>query len=150
MAQAAIDLPDPLNNSGPVGPGVDDLLAQLAGEEIDRLLAEADVERPASPAVMLVPHTATSPATEPIPADTHSSTGALAPSAADPAQLQTQPEPSSSPTPIAEADVEELDARVAQELNSLFTDLDSDNPSSAARQPAAPGRLISLRLSPPF
>ena len=38
MAQAAIDLPDPLNNSGPVGPGVDDLLAQLAGEEIDRLL----------------------------------------------------------------------------------------------------------------
>src|SRR5438874_12847630 len=55
MAQAAIDLPDPLNNSGPVGPGVDDLLAQLAGEEIDRLLAEADVERPARAVEVIVP-----------------------------------------------------------------------------------------------
>jgi len=34
-----IDLPDPLHNDAPAaGPGVDDLLAQLAGEEIDRLL----------------------------------------------------------------------------------------------------------------
>src|SRR5438477_12040504 len=55
MAQASIDLPDPLNNSGPVGPGVDDLLAQLAGEEIDRLLAEADVERPARAVEVIVP-----------------------------------------------------------------------------------------------
>src|SRR6185436_14775033 len=59
MGQVAIDLPDPLHNSPPApGPGVDDLLAQLAGEEIDRLLAEADVERPAKSAatsVILLP-----------------------------------------------------------------------------------------------
>ena len=36
MGQVAIDLPDPLHNSDPApGPSADDLLAQLAGEEID-------------------------------------------------------------------------------------------------------------------
>ena len=48
-----VDLPDPLHNDAPAaGPGVDDLLAQLAGEEIDRLLAEADIERPAPPTLL--------------------------------------------------------------------------------------------------
>jgi hypothetical protein len=41
----SIDLPDPLESasSQPLG-NADDLLAQLAGEEVDRLLAEADEE----------------------------------------------------------------------------------------------------------
>jgi hypothetical protein len=40
----SIDLPDPLEfASQPLG-NADDLLAQLAGEEVDRLLAEADAE----------------------------------------------------------------------------------------------------------
>ena len=40
----SIDLPDPLESaSTPLG-NADDLLAQLAGEEVDRLLAEADAE----------------------------------------------------------------------------------------------------------
>ena len=40
----SIDLPDPLESaSRPLG-NADDLLAQLAGEEVDRLLAEADAE----------------------------------------------------------------------------------------------------------
>lgn len=45
MGQAAVDLPDP-KDAAPAGGGevgansADDLLAQLAGEEIDRLLAE--------------------------------------------------------------------------------------------------------------
>jgi hypothetical protein len=44
MGQAAVDLPDPLNSSPPAdsNAGADDLLAQLAGDEIDRLLAESD------------------------------------------------------------------------------------------------------------
>src|SRR5690348_6285231 len=47
MGKATADLPDPLTASeGPGNAGTDDLLAQLAGEEIDRLLAEAQVERP--------------------------------------------------------------------------------------------------------
>jgi hypothetical protein len=65
MGQATVDLPDPLKAAAaekPAAPGVaapaqqpspasaDDLLAQLAGEEIDRLLAEAGAERPSRPA----------------------------------------------------------------------------------------------------
>jgi len=47
MGQATVDLPDPLEPAlAPATPaGADDLLAQLAGDEIDRLLAEAEVEQ---------------------------------------------------------------------------------------------------------
>ena len=70
MGQAGVDLPDPLDTRpspgrhGPVAgagapadfadpgslddAGADDLLSQLAGEEIDRLLAAADVESESS------------------------------------------------------------------------------------------------------
>lgn len=45
MASPAVDLPDPLQASpAEAAQNADDLLAQLAGDEIDRLLAEADVE----------------------------------------------------------------------------------------------------------
>jgi hypothetical protein len=42
MGQATLDLPDPLEQPPESAAGTDDLLAQLAGEEIDRLLAETD------------------------------------------------------------------------------------------------------------
>src|SRR3954454_2232135 len=43
MAQTAVDLPDPLESKGEHAlNNADDLLAQLAGEEVDRLLSEAD------------------------------------------------------------------------------------------------------------
>ena len=43
MGQAAVDLPDPLDVPPAASlSGTDDLLAQLAGDEIDRLLAEAN------------------------------------------------------------------------------------------------------------
>lgn len=46
MGQATVDLPDPLEPQAPSAASTDELLAQLAGEEIDRLLAEADSELP--------------------------------------------------------------------------------------------------------
>ena len=46
MGQAMVDLPDPLETPAASGLGADDLLAQMAGEEIDRLLAEAEAETP--------------------------------------------------------------------------------------------------------
>jgi hypothetical protein len=134
-----IDLPDPLNNAAPAAsPGVDDLLAQLAGEEIDRLLAEADVERPVQPAVTIIPPGAISVASE-APVEVHADAPkeGLAPSAADPEQLAAAPEPSKPPSPIRETDVEELDARVAKELNNLFTELDTEKPSAVAQPVAA-------------
>jgi hypothetical protein len=49
MGQAAVDLPDPAQQADlDALPSADDLLAKMAGEEIDRLLAEADVEPPKS------------------------------------------------------------------------------------------------------
>src|SRR6187551_2698151 len=43
MGQASVDLPDSLEMPPAAAlAGTDDLLAQLAGDEIDRLLAEAD------------------------------------------------------------------------------------------------------------
>ena len=46
MGQATLDLPDPLEPAAAPASheGADDLLAQLAGDEIDRLLAEAEVD----------------------------------------------------------------------------------------------------------
>lgn len=56
MGQAAVDLPDPLNPpAAPSAASTDDLLAQLAGEEIDRMLAEADAPAPQKPAAAPVP-----------------------------------------------------------------------------------------------
>ena len=51
MGQAAVDLPDPLEaeQASAAPGGVDDLLAQLAGDEIDRLLAEADEDAGGAP-----------------------------------------------------------------------------------------------------
>ena len=46
MSQAAKNLPDPLQAAtAESGPNADDILSQLAGEEIDRLLAEAESPR---------------------------------------------------------------------------------------------------------
>ncbi len=44
MGQAAVDLPDPLQAPPTSATSADDLLSQLAGDEIDRLLTESDVE----------------------------------------------------------------------------------------------------------
>lgn len=46
MGKANAPLPDPLSSPTPSTAGADDLLSQLAGDEIDRLLAEADVDAP--------------------------------------------------------------------------------------------------------
>jgi hypothetical protein len=80
---SAIDLPDPLEHAdGPddspdaASGGVDDLLAQMAGEEIDRLLADADASR---------------------------ETSALSPTVEKPAPAAPQPPPQRQSTPVARA-----------------------------------------------
>lgn len=72
-----------------------------------------------------------------------------APSSSDPHtaaeaanEPHVEPEPQlAPPTPIAEADVEELDARISQELDSLFTELNSDSPPPAAAAQPAPAAV---------
>src|SRR5438067_37356 len=50
MGQAAVELPDPLTKTPAPATSADDLLSQLAGEEIDRLLKEAEVDPAPTPA----------------------------------------------------------------------------------------------------
>lgn len=58
MGQAAVDLPDTPAPPTASAASTDDLLAQMAGEEIDRLLAEAGGEvPPPAPAAQTVPST---------------------------------------------------------------------------------------------
>ena len=65
MGRAAVDLPDSLSPPPASAASTDDLLAQMAGEEIDRLLAEQDGEQPAKPAPAApAPHGIPSTATE--------------------------------------------------------------------------------------
>lgn len=87
MGQATVDLPDPLAPQSPNAASTDELLAQLAGEEIDRLLAEADSElagdaKPSSAAVSTAPAAVVS-----TPAAEKSPTGAASPPATLSAEL---------------------------------------------------------------
>ena len=111
MGKAAVDLPDPLQASPDVGKpltSTDDLLAQLAGDEIDRLLAEVDDTPAASPAVLPA---APTPAPGPAAAHPHAvATPASAPHHADP--IIDEAEAAS----VLERDAADLTA----ELDALF------------------------------
>jgi hypothetical protein len=68
MGRATVDLPESTENAKDATTtiaGADDLLAQLAGDEIDRLLAESDVERETKPAE--VPRAPSASPTDPEP-----------------------------------------------------------------------------------
>jgi hypothetical protein len=145
MGRAAPDLPDPLENaeSAPTG-GADDLLSQLAGDEIDRLLAEADVEAAPLPEAADAPAAAPAAASDtaepaPVAADAPVTTGASAPAAAPALESQLDelfnslnepppaaptevaaeavvtPAPVATPAPTA-TDLDEQLAKLANEL----------------------------------
>jgi hypothetical protein len=130
MGQATIDLPDPSEIPAAPQSSADDLLSQLAGEEIDRLLAEAEVEK--SAAAPVTPQTSEIPIVEARVAATSEPTlptqteAPIIPTAANPAvtpasqpQLEDQiqslldeatakaaaPEPSPQPSPAEAAAV---------------------------------------------
>jgi hypothetical protein len=119
MGQASVDLPDPLEMSQASGlAGTDDLLAQLAGDEIDRLLAEAQEESAPPPAA--APPTAvaaTSPAAAPVAAQT---------------SAPSTPAAQSATTPASAAD--ELDALLTQ-INA--GDLTASRPMETQAPPVA-------------
>ena len=141
MGQSVADLPDPLDQIAPepltatTPAGVDDLLAQMAGDEVDRLLAEAEIPRESptdpveTPAVTIPapivpeaiaeaspPHTPEDPK---IPADDLES----ATSTAERSGLEMPAEPVAAEVPaFSEAETgvhEELDARLPWYLKPL-------------------------------
>ena len=77
MGQATADLPDPLAASSSGSTSTDDLLAQLAGEEIERLLAETDAPPESHPPAAPAPAVASQPATTALPAASSSTPSAL-------------------------------------------------------------------------
>jgi len=116
MGQATVDLPDPLNppTAAPNISAADDLLSQLAGDEIDRLLADAD-GGPAMP-----------PPSAPPALDKRPGPAAVDPTAAIDelfAELQAAPVGAAKPAPV------EAPATVVAE---------SAPPSPVAEAPAEP------------
>jgi len=136
MGQAAAapntlpDPNDPVNGPAPAAAAsADDLLAQLAGEEIDRLLAEADEERPApvapDPAPMIAPTIA------PAPAPTAEPTAKVAATSIDTVEAMgdqldallkeiESPEPALTEAPAAMTTIGQLGATTNNEVNALL------------------------------
>ena len=144
MGKATLDLPDPLQSPPPGSPtSTDDLLAQLAGEEIDRLLSEADsAEAPAAAPAAPTASRAPVPSNEPTP-DAPAGNGAVNIDAGAPAP----PEP---------------EADVAAELDELFNTavakdkadeeaaaaLQAADASGVARQAGAGAEVVAAETSP--
>lgn len=174
MGKTLVDLPDPENMSSPPGDNADDLLSQMAGAEIDRLLAEADVDSdpepsaapistpfdaaplPAAPTPPAAP-----PAAAPAPPPAESSVPVREPA---PAQKAPDIDPPSPADEILDsfvtADISPDDADLAPGSNAI-TDIAgdgsdiidktiSDSPRSAPEpvMPAAPMRAEPTRPEP--
>jgi hypothetical protein len=115
MAQSAVDLPDPLHKP-PLGanPSEDELLSQLAGDEIDRLLTEAGTEK-VSAETAEPPTLAAAPAAQ----------------AADDEPLKDMPAAHKLVDPVS-------DPELAQQLDDVLghTQVQSDAAASAAAEEA--------------
>jgi hypothetical protein len=124
MGQATVDLPDPMQSpAAPATAGTDDLLAQLAGDEIERLLAETETERPgAAPS-----------AAAPVDAAAASRTAreAIAP---EPLPASPAAAVNASGSPIAP----DAKANLTTQLDELFESLNGAAPAPAASAAAAP------------
>lgn len=153
MGKAALDLPEPVEapSAAPQSAGTDDLLAQLAGQEIDRLLADADVPREGASA-QASPEPNPASKTETPTADSKPATvqSAPAPIEAPSAPVQPtrsrlssrEPETPAAPTPAPPAPVEppksllpNLDApRAEQAIGDILGTLDPEL-EKATREP---------------
>ena len=104
MGKAQIDLPDPLEQPHLDEESADELLAQLAGEEIDRLLRENDIER--IPAVLVNPPDETA-LRQPKPFAPRTPAPPPPPAPARPAAPANDP-------PLTLADIDEQGAKAAE------------------------------------
>ena len=109
MTQPPLDLPDPLHPPATGAPaGTDDLLSQMAGDEINRLLAQSDGDLPAAPPAARTPTTAAAAAATP-------------PAAPDPAAAGALDVVGSAPAPTTGGPAGPLsDAMISQELDQVF------------------------------
>jgi hypothetical protein len=126
MGQATLDLPDPLEKPSPAPTtSADDLLAQLAGDEIDRLLADADNGK--SPTAV-PPPPPVAESLEPAPTP---------PPVADTAVTQTVAATPAAATPATEAAA----TAVATQAEAPAPEQDEVETSSSERTELAAGEL---------
>lgn len=144
MGKAPVDLPDPLEQpSSPPGAGADDLLSQLAGDEIDRLLAEAE-RAPGGPEMRR--DAAAEPEEDELEADEET---VVAQSAEKPDLLDESP--AAVAMPAAEAVMDEIvdtAADVSNQLDELIAQLD-DKPAEQTKTIAAEESNVSAAALPP-
>ncbi len=131
MGQAVVDLPDPLQNPKPA-PSADDMLAQLASDEIDRLLADSDdgKEAPSSP-----------PPVSELPT----------PKSDAPAAASIPPTPTPPPAQVEVAAVQPPaveDRSAADDLAERKALIDAASATPPAAAPAEPIQLMELRIPP--
>jgi hypothetical protein len=153
MGKAALDLPEPVETTpaAPENAGTDDLLAQLAGQEIDRLLADADVPREGAAAPASAESTPAAKAETPAADPTASKIPAapapiqVAPAPAQPGRSRLssrEPETPPAPTPVPVSPAEppksllpNLDApRAEQAIGDIIGTLDPEL-EEATREP---------------
>jgi hypothetical protein len=134
MGQVGVDLPDPLESlpqgasasaaaaaSATGRTATDELLAQLAGDEIDRLLAEADRGAPRAAMAPFHVGPSTKPEVEP---EAEDAPAPFSPDAPAPAVVESKPS--------------EVDMEVTAELDALFSAaVEKDNADAAAQMSAA-------------
>ena len=137
MGRAVVDLPNPLDLPPPATmSGTDDLLAQLAGDEIDRLLAEADAERPDAPAAAAARVSAAPPGVAVVSPASASEAAAerdgpdagVAAAISGPAGASATP-----PAPVTDA---------SDDLDSLLNELNQAGSTSPDPAPASPADAV--------
>jgi hypothetical protein len=132
MGKVIDDLPDPQTSpASGAAQSADELLAQLASSEVDRLLAEAELERPVKPGAPPASASALALGMPPEP------DLAMITRAGDPPVDATGADAS------AEA-LEQVDAETARQLGKLFDELQPGGPD-----PAAPPALHQQQTPPP-
>lgn len=136
MGQATADLPNSEENVPTPIAGADDLLSQLAGEEIDRMLAEADV-RPDS----AVAEAAPIPAIPTIPDEKPPAHPAM-PAAATNIDLPP------APAPAATATTEEPPPSLDAQVDELFKELDQKEAQQKAVAPKPEEPKVEVPAAP--
>lgn len=150
MSQALRDLPDP-TEPAPVLPAAnaDDLLAKMADEAIDKLLAEADRGPPVTPLKITPPPSAAASEADENAVDTSAAEAALADllnSVSMPAAPKPAPAKPAEPPPAEDLVARESagqPADVAAASPSTIADIDSDDVSLAGTFESPPAEAIA-------
>ena len=148
MGQATVDLPDPSEVPNAPAGSADDLLSQLAGDEIDRLLSEAEVEKGPPPAAEAAAPVESASMSDAATADEIDRLFAAEAEKAI-ASPAPAPKPAAAPvlpaTPVAKSPND--DSATAAQIDALFNEAAAEaiKPADAppvARSPSMPGAVI--------